>query len=42
MKNTDKIKKQTIKEKQKTDDKLYKTEQFCRTVFEQSPDGIWL
>ncbi len=40
MKNTDKIKKLTTKEKQKTDDKLYKEEQFCRTVFEQSPDGI--
>ena len=40
MKNTDKIKKRTIKEKQKTDEKLYEAEQFCRTVFEQSPDGI--
>jgi PAS domain S-box-containing protein len=40
MKNTVKIKKQIKSEKQKTDDKLYEAELFCRTVFEQSPDGI--
>jgi PAS domain S-box-containing protein len=40
MKNTVKIKKQIKSEKQKNDDKLYETELFCRTVFEQSPDGI--
>jgi len=40
MKNTDKIKKKTIKEKQKTDNQLYEEQQFCRTAFEQSPDGI--
>jgi two-component system cell cycle sensor histidine kinase/response regulator CckA len=40
MKNTDKIKKQTRIEKQKTDKQLYEEQQFCRTAFEQSPDGI--
>jgi PAS domain S-box-containing protein len=34
------MKRQLIREKEKADDKLYETEQFCRTVFEQSPDGI--
>ncbi len=29
-----------MNERQKTNDKLYEAEQFCRTVFEQSPDGI--
>ena len=40
MKNKVNIKRQLIKYKDKTDDKLYETEQFCRTVFAQSPDGI--
>jgi two-component system cell cycle sensor histidine kinase/response regulator CckA len=40
MKNADKIKKQIIDEKRETDDYRYEAEQFCRTVFEQSPDGI--
>ncbi|HJW29948.1 MAG TPA: PAS domain S-box protein, partial [Saprospiraceae bacterium] len=40
MKNTDKIKKKPMKEKPKTVTMLYEAEQFCRTVFEQSPDGI--
>jgi two-component system cell cycle sensor histidine kinase/response regulator CckA len=40
MKTTAKIIKRVINEDQKTNDKPYETEQFCRTVFEQSPDGI--
>jgi two-component system cell cycle sensor histidine kinase/response regulator CckA len=40
MKNTNNKKKHAIKEKRNDDVKLYEAEQFCRTVFEQSPDGI--
>jgi two-component system cell cycle sensor histidine kinase/response regulator CckA len=40
MKKTDKIKEKVMSEKHKTDETLYETEQFCRTVFAQSPDGI--
>jgi PAS domain S-box-containing protein len=40
MKDTGKIKKRILSEKQKKDDKLHETEQYCRTVFAQSPDGI--
>ena len=40
MKDTTKIKELIINEKRKTDAKLYEAEQFCRTVFVQSPDGI--
>ena len=40
MKKTLKIKEKIMGEKHKTDDKLYETEQFCRTIFAQSPDGV--